>query len=318
MVNSNIYITGDTHADFNKIFKLCNKYKTNKNDLMIVLGDAGINYYLNDYDYILKEELLNYPITLFCIHGNHEEIPENIKTYKSKTFNGGIVYYEEKYPNILFAKDGEVYSLNNKSVLVIGGAYSIDKKYRIKYGYCWYETEQPNAGIKKRVFEAIKNNNNDIDIVLSHTCPYKYMPREVFMSGVDQSKVDYSTEKFLDEVEKKLNYKKWYCGHYHTEKQINKIEFMFGRIKDFTTGEFVPKLGYNNYEIIRDAFSKKEAQLDSNNPHCPICNSNDIVLQKGDGYKICGDDTIALICEECKKVYGFNDVKYKQNYPRDL
>ena len=49
-----------------------------------------------------------------------------------------------------------------------------------------------------------------------------------------------------------------------------------------------------------------------------ICNSNDIVLQKGDGYKIYGDDTIALICEECKKVYGFNDVKYKQNYPRDL
>lgn len=33
---------------------------------------------------------------------------------------------------------------------------------------------------------------------------------------------------------------------------------MFGRIKDFTTGEFVPKLGYNNYEIIRDAFSKKK------------------------------------------------------------
>lgn len=28
------------------------------------------------------------------------------------------------------------------------------------------------------------------------------MPREVFMSGIDQSKVDYSTEKFLDEVEK--------------------------------------------------------------------------------------------------------------------
>ena len=138
------------------------------------------------------------------------------------------------------------------------------------------------------------------------------------MSGVDQSKVDYSTEKFLDEVEKKLNYKKWYCGHYHTEKQIDKIEFMFGRIKDFTTGEFVPKLGYNNYEIIRDAFSKKEAQLDSSNPHCPICNSNDIVLQKGDGYKIYGDDTIALICEECKKVYGFNDVNYKPNCPKEL
>ena len=31
------------------------------------------------------------------------------------------------------------------------------------------ETEQQNADIK-RVFEAIKNNNNN-DIVLSHTCP---------------------------------------------------------------------------------------------------------------------------------------------------
>lgn len=82
----------------------------------------------------------------------------------------------------------------------------MDKEYRTKYGYCWYETEQPDDDIKKRVFEVIKNNNNDIDIVLSHTCPYKYMPREVFMPGVDQSKVDYSTEKFLDEVEKKLNY----------------------------------------------------------------------------------------------------------------
>ena len=313
-----IYITGDKHADFYEVCCFCKKEKTNISDLMIILGDAGINYFNDSRDYKLKKELSECKITFFCVHGNHEERPEKIKTYKTKEFHNGIVYYEEEYPNILFAKDGEIYNLNNKSVLVIGGAYSVDKEYRIKYGYCWYETEQPDDDIKKRVFEVIKNNNNDIDIVLSHTCPYKYMPREVFMSGVDQSKVDYSTEKFLDEVEKNLNYKKWYCGHFHTEKQIDKIEFMFGRIKDFITGEFVPKLGYNNYEIIRDAFSKKEAWLDSNNPHCPICNSNDIVLQKGDGYKIYGDDTIALICEECKKVYGFNDVKYKQNYPRDL
>ena len=71
---------------------------------------------------------------------------------------------KKEYPNILFAKDGEVYSLNNKSVLVIGVTYFIDKEYRIKYGYCWYEIEQPNVDIK-RVFEAIKNNKNDILIL---------------------------------------------------------------------------------------------------------------------------------------------------------
>ena len=103
-MNCKIYITGDTHANFERIYKFCNNYKTNRNDLMIILGDSGINYYLNDYDYILKNSLLQYPITFFCIHGNHEERPENIKTYKTKLFNNEIVYYEEDYPNILFNK----------------------------------------------------------------------------------------------------------------------------------------------------------------------------------------------------------------------
>ena len=37
-----------------------------------------------------------------------------------------MVYVEEEYPNILFAKDGEVYDFCGKSVMTIGGAYSVD------------------------------------------------------------------------------------------------------------------------------------------------------------------------------------------------
>ena len=95
--------------------------KTTRDDLMIVLGDAGINYYANEQDIYLKNSLLQYPMTFFCIHGNHEERPENIEGYKTKIFHGGLVYYEEEYPHILFAKDGEVYQFNEQSVLVIGG-----------------------------------------------------------------------------------------------------------------------------------------------------------------------------------------------------
>ena len=218
-----IYITGDKHADFYEVCCFCKKEKTNISDLMIILGDAGINYFNDPRDYKLKKELSDCNITFFCVHGNHEERPEKIKTYKTKDFHDGIVYYEEEYPNILFAKDGEIYNLNNKSVLVIGGAYSVDKEYRIKYGYCWYETEQPDDDIKKRVFEVIKNNN-DIDIVLSHTCPYKYMPREVFMAGVDQSKVDYSTEKFLDELEKNIKNKKYFDNYSYMEYTGEKLK----------------------------------------------------------------------------------------------
>jgi len=225
-----IYITGDKHTDFSNVYTFCLEHQTTTNDVMIILGDAGINYFLDDRDYILKNSLLQYPITFFCIHGNHEERPQNIATYKTKKFYSGLVCYEADYPNILFAKDGEIYNFNDKQVLVIGGAYSVDKHYRIAMGYKWYGSEQPTVDTKNRILTIANNKKDNVDIVLSHTCPYKYLPYEAFLSGVDQSKVDQSTEKFLDEIEQTLNYKKWYCGHYHIEKSIDRIRFMFDEI----------------------------------------------------------------------------------------
>lgn len=40
-----IYITGDTHGDFRRVGELCYFTETTKDDILIVLGDAGINYY---------------------------------------------------------------------------------------------------------------------------------------------------------------------------------------------------------------------------------------------------------------------------------
>lgn len=229
-----IYITGDKHADFRNVFYFCYEKNTSLDDVLIVLGDSGINYFANEKDNVLKDSLKeHYPITFFCIHGNHEERPEKIKTYKTKIFYDGIVYYEKDYSNILFAKDGEIYNFNNKKVLVIGGAYSVDKSYRLQRGYNWYESEQPNEEIKNKVRKVLNDRNNKIDIILSHTCPYKYLPKEMFLEGIDQSTVDNSTELFLDEIEKTTNYKKWFCGHYHTNKKIDKIVFMFDVIEKF-------------------------------------------------------------------------------------
>ena len=227
-----IYITGDTHREFTKILFLVFQNKTTYDDVIIILGDAGINYYNDNIDNQLKEQLSKVPITFFCIHGNHEKRPQTINTYKEKKFKDGIVYYEDKYPNLLFAKDGEIYNFNNHKVLVIGGAYSIDKEIRIAKGYGWWKDEQPSEKLKKEILEKIKDNK-DIDIVLSHTCPYKYLPHEAFLDGIEQSKVDYGTEKFLDFIEENVNYKKWYCGHFHIDKKIDKIEFLFNNVNDF-------------------------------------------------------------------------------------
>lgn len=306
-----IYITGDTHRDFSRFYKL----KKDSNNMLIVLGDVGINYYLNEEDKNCKEYLKKLKLKLFCVRGNHEERPENISTYKEVEMFGGKVFIEEEYPNLIFVKDGEIYNIDGKKILVIGGAYSVDKQYRLLHGYKWFKDEQLTKEEMDTILEKVKGKH--FDIVLTHTCPYKYEPREVFMQGLDQSKVDKSMEHFLDEIEEKISYDKWYCGHYHTEKQVDKLEFMFGRIKIFNKDEFVPKYNENGYEIIRDYCKQDDINKDGK-VWCPKCNSTDIVMQKGDGESIYGIDEIAIICNNCKKVYGFSDVKYKHNCPKEL
>lgn len=51
------------------------------------------------------------------------------------------------------------------------------------------------------------------------------------LHGLEQSKVDTSTEEWLDKIEDRLDYQKWYCGHWHINKQIDKMEFLFHDIR---------------------------------------------------------------------------------------
>lgn len=124
-----VYITGDTHGDFRNVARFCERMQTEKSDILIILGDAGINYYGGELDAQKKKYLESLPITIFAIHGNHEVRPQTIPTYHEIEWNGGTVYVENQYPHILFAKDGELYDIGGQRTFVIGGAYSVDKVY---------------------------------------------------------------------------------------------------------------------------------------------------------------------------------------------
>ena len=220
-----IYFTGDTHGGYRSIIKFANRFHLLRTDVIVILGDAGYNYYGGERDAEAKLHLSHVKPTILCIHGNHEIRPANIPSYKTKEWNGGIVWYEEEYPNILFAKDGEIYTLNDLNYLAIGGAYSVDKHLRIRRGVGWWEDEQPSDETKRYVEEQIRAHK--VDVILSHTCPRKYIPTEVFLPMVDQSTVDNSTEIWLDQIEESVNYKAWLCGHWHTDKRINRMHFLY-------------------------------------------------------------------------------------------
>lgn len=220
-----IYYTGDIHGDKREIVRFAKRMNLTADDMIVILGDVGANYYGNERDDELKHAFSRLRPTVFCIHGNHEMRPASIATYQTKEWNGGIVWYEEQYPNILFAKDGEIFELDGLTHLVIGGAYSVDKYYRIAQHYSWWPDEQPSEEIKAYVEQQIQERH--IDVILSHTCPFRYEPVEAFLPMIDQSTVDNSTEIWLDKIEENADYGVWLCGHWHINKRIDKVQFLY-------------------------------------------------------------------------------------------
>lgn len=236
-----IYITGDTHRDFSRIRWFSRKHQTTADDIMIILGDAGINYFGGERDECFKRSLRGLPITLFCIHGNHERRPSPELGYELIPFHGGLAYMQKDYPNIVFALDGEIYDFEGHKCLVIGGAYSVDKYYRLNRGGLWFSDEQPDESTKARVEETLSSAGGCVDFILSHTCPFRYIPAEAFLPGVDQSTVDTATEEWLDRIESSTRYRKWYCGHYHIEKTIHKMRFLFEEIAKISPADQASK-----------------------------------------------------------------------------
>lgn len=226
-----VYYTGDTHGNFTRIQHAIHEDLLKPGDTIVILGDAGLNYYGNHYgDSRRKRDLhkiLGYHgLRLLCIHGNHEMRPESISTYQTKTCYNGIVYFEPQFETLMFAKDGEIYDLDGKRSVAIGGAYSVDKFYRLQNDMLWFPDEQISPKDRDRITEILEHNDWKIDQVLSHTCPAKYTPIEAFLPDLDQSTIDKTMENWLDKIEDKLQYSRWLCGHWHIDKSIDKIRFM--------------------------------------------------------------------------------------------
>ena len=228
-----VYYTGDTHGDFKKIVKFVRDNKLTAQDVVVILGDAGFNYFLDIRDEYNKEYVNNLGISIFCVHGNHEARPQTIPSYKQTTWNGGKVYKEWKYPNLLFAIDGEVYNLDGKNSLVIGGAYSVDKAWRLRRAGLTEENNDPRKSgwfnneqlTEKEMSKATKQLNKfkrtgkTIDFIFSHTCPYSWEPCDLFLGFIDQSTVDNSMEIWMDSLKTNIPWKYWCFGHFHVRNK---------------------------------------------------------------------------------------------------
>lgn len=165
-------------------------------------------------------------VTFLCIRGNHDRNPAALSGYRLQPWHGGEAYVDEAYPRILFARDGSVFDLEGRPAITIGGAYSVDKRHRLANGHLWFPDEQLTEAEKRHVEQVLDRRRWRIDTVLSHTCPAAFVPQEALLPSIDQSTVDTSMEDWLQRIERRLDYRRWYCGHFHIEKQVGRLRFL--------------------------------------------------------------------------------------------
>ena len=228
---SNVYIMGDIHGSVHPIKEFIRRNKDrqfNNTDVLILLGDSGLNYHLDERDYFFKKALCKLPFTYFVIRGNHEERPSicmqnNPDKWEWSEFFGGSVFQEKEFPQIKYANDmPESYFIPKGdgtyySTLVFPGAYSVDKFYRLMNKWNWFENEQLSPE-EMDWGKCIVKFREEWDLVLSHTCPIIYEPTDLFLPTIDQSTVDKTMERFFGEIEYSTNYKLWCFGHYHSTR----------------------------------------------------------------------------------------------------
>ena len=230
------FVTGDCHRDFSRfsLTKDDTNFKNDNSAAVIILGDAGINYLMDSRDSDFKNSIVNkYKCYFYCVRGNHEARPQDISGMKlvyDENVNGDI-YMQDEWPTIRYFKDWGIYTISNYKVAVIGGAYSVDKWYRLnRVGITsvidpqylnpkisgWFPNEQLNSN--EMTDAMIELENGKYDFIFTHTCPIEWEPTDLFLNSISQDKVDKSMEHFLTGVRKSIDWDVWCFGHYHGDR----------------------------------------------------------------------------------------------------
>lgn len=238
-MNRGFCITGDTHGN-QMLWDVCINSFLKPGDTITVLGDFGVGFFDGRYwteemfyDYLEEQPYM----VLFC-DGNHENF-EKLKNYDICDWNGGKVRFIRK--NVIHLLRGEVYEIAGKKIFVFGGGYSIDKDFRIP-GKSWWAEEMPCDAEYENATKNLAACGYKVDYIFTHTAPANTVE---YMSRMNMGIKNTVTEEapltgFLQWVEEKTEYRKWYFGHFHIDRELWKNQIaVLDAIRDLETGEIL-------------------------------------------------------------------------------
>ncbi len=230
-----IFLTGDIHGNPNRLSKKnwTVSRELNKEDLVLILGDFGILWSNNPdrserywLDWLDNE--CNF--TTCFIDGNHDN-HNRLKALPKEVWNNGII--GRVSDSVIHLKRGEIYVINGKKFLTIGGAASTDKAHRT-IDVSWWADELLSKEEEDYAIENLEVNNWKVDYILTHTAPLEIVRYMYRLGGVIHPD---PVSNFLDHVKSNTSFKKWYFGHLHKDMDFLNYHSLYNRVLEIKCAE---------------------------------------------------------------------------------
>ncbi len=214
------FITGDTHGGLDKFEYIEEMFEPTEKDYVIICGDWGFLFSDSQFAHDNFEKLTERKYTILFLDGNHERFPllNDTKKFPVEEWNGGKVHRIR--PNIIHLMRGQVFDIEGKSFFTFGGAFSVDRGFKVRNVSYWDE-EIPNQDEINEGRASLEKVGNKVDYIMTHTLPSSV----IRMLGFDvDDKPDKHFTDFLDDVRTTVEYKKWFAGHFHLDKYANESD----------------------------------------------------------------------------------------------
>jgi hypothetical protein len=221
-----ILLSGDFHAnsvnELSSITKnaLIEKYRQEIYSGIkyhIILGDGGFMWPGNHKTDLFNYKVLAYrPFPVLCVIGNHEPMLGMKDLAEADIGIGETVYQIHDNPFVAYLKRGKVYVIDGIKFLVLGGALSIDKSRRTP-NKTWWEGEYWDKQEEADLF-ALLESENIFDCVISHTGPHHINEAMFKYADTYYDKSFDEVALLNDEVHNEIQFREWWCGHWHKDK----------------------------------------------------------------------------------------------------
>ena len=244
-----IYVTGDCHSNFRRFTKRRRaelSFELTEDDYVIVCGDFGLCW-ANDAEFKYNCDWLgSLPFKILFVDGNHEN-HAMLASYPVEMWNGGKVHHIVR-DKIIHLMRGQVFNIEGSTFFTFGGASSHDvqggildrddplyqekRRQAIRYdlpyrviNFSWWKEELPCEDELQEGLDILSQMGYQVDYVISHCGSNRLQDilSEYYKSATSCKRI-YTTDiltEYFDKLEDKLQYKQWFCGHYHEDMRLD-------------------------------------------------------------------------------------------------